>query len=113
MTLTALTRTLDRSPRPPAVAEVAVVVVSCECLTAAPGKTPAAVIAIGDRTMTEFEFVSRRSEYNRNVVRIRAPREAPEDAVIEYAKQVGRDSNPFGCQVRRYGDEVEVAFYAD
>ena len=113
MTLTALTRTLDRFPRPPALAGVAVVVLACECEVPAQAKTPAAVIDIGDKRMTEFEFISRRSEYNRNVVRIRAPQDASNAAVIEFAERVGPDSNPFGCQVRRYGAEVEVAFYTD
>lgn len=63
--------------------------------------------------MTGFEFVERRTEYNRNVVRVRVPAGASERDALEYAKQVGADFAPFGYEMRRYGEEVEVAFYTD
>jgi len=65
------------------------------------------------RMMGNCEFVSRRSERGRNVVVIRAPQGASNAAVIAFAERVGPDRNPFGCQVRRYGDEAEVAFFTD
>lgn len=63
--------------------------------------------------MSDWQFVARRTEYNRNVVRVRVPPGATQRDIVEYAEQVGPDSNPFGCEVRRYGEEVEVAFYTD
>jgi len=63
--------------------------------------------------MNDFQFISRRTEYNRNVVVVRVPPGAAERDIVEYAKQVGDDSNPFGCDVRRRADAVEVAFYTD
>jgi len=76
-------------------------------------KTPAAVVAVDEPSASGFEFIARRSERGRNVVVVRAPHGASNAAVIEFAERVGLDSNPFGCQVRRYGDEVEVAFHTD
>jgi len=60
-----------------------------------------------------FEFVSRRSERGRNIVVVRAPHGVSNAAVIEFAERVGPDCNPFGCEVRRYGDEAAVAFFTD
>ncbi len=63
--------------------------------------------------MSDWQFVARRTEYNRNVVRVRVPPGANDSEVLEYAKKVGADSAPFGYEMRRYGEEVEVAFYTD
>lgn len=63
--------------------------------------------------MSDWQFIARRTEYNRNVVRVRVPPGANDSEVLEYAKKVGADSAPFGYEMRRYGAEVEVAFYTD
>jgi len=104
----ALTRVLDRLPRPPAAAGAA-----REREPRTQAKTPAAVIALDEPSVAGFEFIARRSERGRNVVVVRAPRGASNAAVIAFAERVGPDRNPFGCQVRRYGDEAEVAFHTE